>query len=150
MKALTEALQHELRNMPGCKISAHLLIPGFVFTGLTARGRTEKPAGAWTPEQTVDFMLERIDAGDFYILCPDNDVPRPLDERRMLWAAGDIVENRPALSRWHPDYAERVREVCEGGVERRVADAPRRHQLLVVPANAGTHTPRRLLLTEGI
>ena len=106
IKAFTEALQHELRNTAGSKISAHLLIPGFVFTGLTARGRTEKPAGAWTPEQTIDFMIERIDAGDFYILCPDNDVPRGLDERRILWAAGDIVENRPALSRWHPDYAE--------------------------------------------
>jgi NAD(P)-dependent dehydrogenase (short-subunit alcohol dehydrogenase family) len=105
IKAFTEALQHELRNAAGGRISAHLMIPGFVFTGLTARGRTEKPAGAWTPEQTVDFMIERIDAGDFYILCPDNDVPRRLDERRILWAAGDIVENRPALSRWHPDYA---------------------------------------------
>lgn len=106
VKAFTEALQHELRNATGSKISAHLFIPGFVFTGLTARGRTEKPAGAWTPEQTVDFMIERVSAGDFYILCPDNDVPRRLDERRILWAAGDIVENRPALSRWHPDYAE--------------------------------------------
>ena len=106
VKALTEALQHELRNTEGCEISAHLLIPGHVFTGLTARGRAEKPAGAWTPEQTVDFMIDRIDSGDFYILCPDNDVPRSLDERRILWAAGDIVENRPALSRWHPDYAE--------------------------------------------
>jgi NAD(P)-dependent dehydrogenase (short-subunit alcohol dehydrogenase family) len=106
VKAFTEALQHELRNAAGSRISAHLLIPGFVFTGLTAKGRTEKPAGAWTPEQTVDFMIERIDAGDFYILCPDNDVSRQLDERRILWAAGDIVENRPALSRWHPDYAE--------------------------------------------
>jgi NAD(P)-dependent dehydrogenase (short-subunit alcohol dehydrogenase family) len=106
VKAFTEALQHELRNTDGCRISAHLLIPGHVFTGLTARGRTEKPAGAWTPEQTVDFMIERLEAGDFYILCPDNDVPRSLDERRILWAAGDIVENRPALSRWHPDYAE--------------------------------------------
>ena len=106
VKAFTEALQHELRNAAGSQISAHLLIPGFVFTGLTSRGRTEKPAAAWTPEQTVDFMIERIDAGDFYILCPDNDVPRSLDERRILWAAGDIVENRPALSRWHPDYAE--------------------------------------------
>jgi NAD(P)-dependent dehydrogenase (short-subunit alcohol dehydrogenase family) len=106
VKAFTEALQHELRNTDNCRISAHLLIPGFVFTQLTANGRSEKPAAAWTPEQTVDFMLERLDAGDFYILCPDNDVPRALDERRMLWAAGDIVENRPALSRWHPDYAE--------------------------------------------
>jgi NAD(P)-dependent dehydrogenase (short-subunit alcohol dehydrogenase family) len=106
VKAFTEALQHELRNAAQGRISAHLLIPGFVFTGLTAKGRSEKPAAAWTPEQTVDFMIERIDAGDFYILCPDNDVPRKLDERRVLWAAGDIVENRPALSRWHPDYAE--------------------------------------------
>jgi NAD(P)-dependent dehydrogenase (short-subunit alcohol dehydrogenase family) len=105
VKAFTEALQHALRNSAG-RISAHLLIPGFVFTGLTAKGRAEKPAAAWTAGQTVDFMIERIDAGDFYILCPDNDVPRRLDERRILWAAGDIVENRPALSRWHPDYAE--------------------------------------------
>jgi hypothetical protein len=51
-------------------------------------------------------MIERVTAGDFYILCPDNDVPRKLDERRILCAAGDIIENRPALSRWHPDYAE--------------------------------------------
>ncbi|WP_262413859.1 SDR family NAD(P)-dependent oxidoreductase [Paraburkholderia sp. UCT2] len=106
LKAFTEALQHELRNTPGCRISAHLLIPGFVFTELAAQGRTEKPAAAWTPEQTVDFMIERLGAGDFYILCPDNDVPRSLDERRILWAAGDIVENRPALSRWHPDYEQ--------------------------------------------
>src|SRR5258708_18999670 len=106
VKAFTESLQHELRNAAGGRTSAHLLIPGFVFTGLTAKGRTERPAGAWTPEQTVDFMIERVGAGDFYILCPDNDVPRQLDERRILWAAGDIVENRPALSRWHPDYAK--------------------------------------------
>jgi hypothetical protein len=106
LKAFTEALQHELRNTPNCKISAHLLIPGFVFTELTAQGRTVKPAGAWTPGQTVDFMMERLANGDFYILCPDNDVPRSLDERRILWAAGDIVENRPPLSRWHPDYAK--------------------------------------------
>jgi NAD(P)-dependent dehydrogenase (short-subunit alcohol dehydrogenase family) len=105
VKAFTEALQHELRNAAGARLSAHLLIPGFVFTGLTSRGRSEKPAAAWTPEQTIDFMIERVEAGDFYILCPDNDVPRRLDERRILWAAGDIVENRPALSRWHPDFA---------------------------------------------
>lgn len=114
VKAFTEALQHELRNTKDCKISAHLLIPGFVFTALTAKGRTEKPAGAWTAEQTVDFMLARLEAGDFYILCPDNDVPRALDEKRMLWAAGDIVENRPPLSRWHPDHADAFKRFVEG------------------------------------
>jgi hypothetical protein len=114
VRVFTEALQHELRNTPGCRLSAHLLIPGFVFTELTAKGRTEKPAGAWTPEQTVDFMLERLAVGDFYILCPDNDAPRPLDEARILWSAGDIVENRPALSRWHPDYAEAFLDYVKG------------------------------------
>lgn len=105
VKAFTEALQHELRNTD-CRLSAHLLIPGFVFTDLTRKDRTEKPAGAWTPEQTVDFMLERLTEGDFYILCPDNDVSRAVDERRILWAAGDITENRPPLSRWHPGYGQ--------------------------------------------
>ena len=114
VKAFTEALQHELRNAKDCHITAHLLIPGFVFTGLTAKGRTEKPAGAWTSEQTVDFMLTRLEAGDFYILCPDNDVPRALDEKRILWAAGDIVENRPPLSRWHPDHADAFKKFVEG------------------------------------
>ncbi len=106
VKVVTEALAHELRNAEGGRVSAHLLIPGFTFTGMTAGSRVEKPAAAWTPEQVVDFMLKSMGAGDFYILCPDNDVPREMDERRILWAAGDIVENRPPLSRWHPDYKD--------------------------------------------
>jgi NAD(P)-dependent dehydrogenase (short-subunit alcohol dehydrogenase family) len=107
VKVFTEALQHELRSRKDCQVTAHLLIPGFVFTGLTAKGRAEKPEGAWTPEQTVDFMIERLGQGDFYILCPDNEVARSLDEKRIAWAAQDIIENRPPLSRWHPDYGER-------------------------------------------
>jgi NAD(P)-dependent dehydrogenase (short-subunit alcohol dehydrogenase family) len=106
VKVVTEALAHELRNAEGSRVSAHLLIPGFTFTAMTQGSRTEKPPAAWTPEQVVDFMLISMGKGDFYILCPDNDVPRETDERRILWAAGDIVENRPPLSRWHPDYKE--------------------------------------------
>ncbi len=106
IKVVTEALAHSLRNEPGCKVTAHLMIPGFVFTGMTARGRTEKPADAWTPDQAVDFMLESMGRGDFYILCPDNAVTRDMDERRMQWAAEDVIKNRPALSRWHPDYKD--------------------------------------------
>lgn len=116
VKVFTEALQHELRNTPGGAVSAHLLIPGFVFTGLTKGDRTEKPAAAWTPEQTVDFMMESLARGDFYILCPDNDVPRSLDEKRIHWAAHDIVENRPPLSRWHPDYAEAFKAFLAKGL----------------------------------
>ena len=43
-------------------------------------------------------------AGDFYILCPDNDVTRAMDNARMTWAMQDLTQNRPPLSRWHPDY----------------------------------------------
>jgi len=110
VKAFTEALEHELRNTADCRVSAHLLIPGFVYTPLTSRGRTEKPAAAWTPEQTVDFMMDSLEKGDFYILCPDNDVDRATDEKRIAWAAGDITKNRPPLSRWHPDYAEKFKD----------------------------------------
>jgi NAD(P)-dependent dehydrogenase (short-subunit alcohol dehydrogenase family) len=106
VKSFTEALAHELRNTEGHQLTAHLLIPGFVFTGLTRGNRTEKPTGAWTPEQTAKFLFQSLERGDFYILCPDNDVSRELDEKRMAWAIGDIIENRPPLSRWHPDYTE--------------------------------------------
>ncbi|TPK20326.1 SDR family NAD(P)-dependent oxidoreductase [Mesorhizobium sp. B2-5-9] len=105
VKTFTEGLAHALRNEPGARLSAHLLIPGFTYTGLT-EGATEKPAGAWTGEQVIDFMLESLVGGDFYILCPDNEAARPMDEKRMAWAIGDIIENRPALSRWHPDHKD--------------------------------------------
>ncbi|MDB5522682.1 MAG: putative oxidoreductase [Rhizobium sp.] len=113
VKAFTEALQHELRNIPNGAVSAHLLIPGFVFTGLTKGDRAEKPAAAWTSEQTVDFMMESLARDDFYILCPDNDVPRSLDEKRIFWAAHDIIDNRPPLSRWHPDFSEKFKAFLE-------------------------------------
>lgn len=113
VKSFTEALAHELRNGPG-QVSAHLMIPGWVHTGLTAAAGAPKPAGAWSADQAVAFMLESLERGDFYILCPDNDVPRALDEKRIAWAAGDIIENRPALSRWHPDHAEAFKAYLKG------------------------------------
>ena len=106
VKVLTEALAHSLRNEDGGQMTAHLLIPGSTFTGMTSRGRKEKPPGAWMPDQVVDMMIDGINRGDFYIVCPDNDVTRDIDCRQILWAAQDITENRPALSRWHPDYGE--------------------------------------------
>ncbi|HEX2672042.1 MAG TPA: SDR family NAD(P)-dependent oxidoreductase, partial [Polyangiaceae bacterium] len=102
LRNYTESLAHALRGACGARISAHLLIPGYTHTGMT--GAADKPASAWTAEQVVDFLLERLGAGDFYILCPDNAVDRATDERRMRWAMDDIILNRPALSRWHPDF----------------------------------------------
>jgi NAD(P)-dependent dehydrogenase (short-subunit alcohol dehydrogenase family) len=103
LKSYTEGLAHALRNEPGANISAHLLIPGFTYTGMSGGTGSKAPA-AWTADQVVDFMLESLARGDFYILCPDNETDRRTDERRMAWAIGDIIENRPALSRWHPDF----------------------------------------------
>lgn len=97
----TESLQHELRSEDDCLVNAHLLIPGWTTTGTN-----EHKLGAWLPAQVVDFMLEAIDRGDFYILCPDDEVDAAEDRRRVLWAAGDIAENRPPLSRWHPEHAD--------------------------------------------
>jgi len=106
VKVLTEGLAHSLRNIEGCRVTAHLLVPGSTFTGMTARGRTDKPPGSWTPDQVVDMLVERMGNGDFYIICPDNDVTTDVDNRRILWGAEDIIRNRPPLSRWHPDYAD--------------------------------------------
>jgi NAD(P)-dependent dehydrogenase (short-subunit alcohol dehydrogenase family) len=104
VKVLTEALAHSLRNEAGAGISAHLLIPGSTFTGMTRGSHQEKPPGAWTADQVIDKLIEGLHAGDFYILCPDNEVSREIDNKRILWAAQDMIRNRPALSRWHPDY----------------------------------------------
>jgi NAD(P)-dependent dehydrogenase (short-subunit alcohol dehydrogenase family) len=113
LRNYSESLAHALRNAAPGVVSAHLLIPGFTFTGMT--GAAEKPAAAWTSEQVVDFMLESLARGDFYILCPDHAVDRQTDERRMQWSIDDIIENRPALSRWHPDYEAAFAEYVKSG-----------------------------------
>jgi len=101
LKTYTEQLQHRLRNTQGCRVTAHLLVPGFTTTGT----REHKP-GAWRPEQVADVMIAALERGDFYIVCPDDEVTPEMDAKRMRWAVGDIVENRPPLSRWHPDWKD--------------------------------------------
>ena len=101
LNAYTECLQHELRNRRDCRIAAHLLIPGW-----TTSGKKEHVRGAWMPEQVIDALMTGLERGDFYILCADDEVSPEMDAKRILWAAHDIVDNRPPLSRWHPDYAE--------------------------------------------
>ena len=102
VKSLTESLQHELRNTEGCQVSAHLLVPGWTTTG-----RREHQPGAWLPEQVADHLLAALERGDFYVLCPDGQVTPEMDRKRILWGALDIAENRPPLSRWHPDWTEK-------------------------------------------
>jgi hypothetical protein len=79
----------------------------------------EKPAGAWTPEETVLYMLDRVRSGDFYILVPDHETTREVDQLRITWAAADIAEGRPALSRWHPNYKALFEEYMKEGLAER-------------------------------
>src|ERR1700733_55106 len=84
VKVLTEALAHSLRNEAGANISAHLLIPGSTLTEMTRPSLAGKETTAWTADQVVDMLVTEMAAGTFYILCPDNEVTRDTDNRRVL------------------------------------------------------------------
>jgi len=101
VKSYTELLQHELRNTADCQVSAHLLVPGWTTTG-----SAEHKLGAWLPGRVIDMMIAAISNGDFYIICPDDETTPDMDKQRILWGAQDITENRPPLSRWHPDFKQ--------------------------------------------
>lgn len=78
---------------------------------MTVRAATQhppqkKPDAAWTPEQVVALLFERVAAADFYILCPDNETMPEQDANRIAWAAGDLIENRRALSRWRSAWKD--------------------------------------------
>ena len=112
--AYTQSLAHALRQRSDCPVSVHLLVPGFTYSNMIARFVPEKPPGAWTPDQVAEFMVEALGRGDFYIICPDGDTSRELDNRRIQWNADDIIKNRPALSRWHPDYGAEYEVFIKG------------------------------------
>ena len=57
-------------------------------------------------------MIDAVAARSFYILCPDDEVSMETDHKRIQWAAGDITENRPPLSRWHPELKEAAAKAC--------------------------------------
>lgn len=101
VNAYTQNLARDLRDRPGCRVSAHLLVPGWTTSG----DRPHRP-GAWLPQQVIDYMAAALARDDFFIVCPDGETTSEMDRKRVLWNALDIVLNRPALSRWHDDYKE--------------------------------------------
>ena len=107
VKHYTEALEHDLRNEGGADVTAHLLIPGWTTTGKAVHKQ-----GAGMPAQVVEFMINAVNERSFYILCPDDEVTPEMDRKRVEWAAGDITENRPPLSRWQPDFKDIAAKVC--------------------------------------
>ncbi|KAL9622417.1 MAG: hypothetical protein Q9160_003261 [Pyrenula sp. 1 TL-2023] len=126
LKSLAESLAHNLRSSSPSP-SVHLLIPGWTFTGLSgnvgpttdAEALETKKPGAWLPSQVADYAYKKMQEGKFYIVCPDNDVNEELDQARMLWGAGDVVEGRAPLSRWDEGWKGRAGEWIAGEAERR-------------------------------
>ena len=113
VKSLAEHLSYDLRDSP---IAVHLLVPGWTFTGLSGGGpgsEIEKPAGAWSSEQVVEFLTEKMQKKEFYVICPDGDVTEELDRKRMLWSAGDAIYGRQPCSRWRAEYKEEAAEFIE-------------------------------------
>ncbi|KAJ5688532.1 hypothetical protein N7462_002924 [Penicillium macrosclerotiorum] len=120
IKHLTEHLAHDLRSDPAtAHISVHLLIPGWTWTGLMGNvGPTDeetitKPAGAWFPSQVAEALLHGLQTGAFYIICPDGETDRAVDQARMKWSMGDAIEGRPALSRWEDNWKDRAAEAIQ-------------------------------------
>ena len=114
VKALAEHLSYDLRHT---STTVHLLVPGWTFTSMTARGGATdnmKPDGAWWPQQVAGYLEQKMADGQFYIICPDNDVTEDTDRRRMLWSAGDVVYGRPPLSRWREDWKDKAKAEMDG------------------------------------
>jgi hypothetical protein len=70
----------------------------------------QKPDGAWSAAQVVEYMYEKMKDGKFYIICPDNDVSEETDKKRMLWSVGDVVQGRPPLTRWREEWKSEAEE----------------------------------------
>ncbi|KAI0872789.1 hypothetical protein GGS24DRAFT_422226 [Hypoxylon argillaceum] len=113
VKALAEHLAFDLAaSHPSA--SVHLLVPGWTWTPLAgAAGGGEKPAAAWTPEQVVEYLEAKMAAGQFWVLCPDNDVTEAMDKRRMQWNTDDALLGRPPLSRWREEYKDEFKAWME-------------------------------------
>lgn len=54
-----------------------------------------------------------MDEGKFYVLCPDNEVTEDMDKRRMMWSVGDMVNGRPPLTRWRPEFKSEAEKTME-------------------------------------
>ncbi|EPE25607.1 NAD(P)-binding Rossmann-fold containing protein [Glarea lozoyensis ATCC 20868] len=112
VKSLAESLSFTLKDKKNT--SVHLLVPGWTFTGMTGGGGVkEKPKGAWFPGQVVEYLVQKMQEGKFYVIVPDNDVSEEMDRKRMLWDRLDLVEGRPPLTRWRREFDGEFREWSE-------------------------------------
>ncbi|QYY33874.1 SDR family oxidoreductase (plasmid) [Cupriavidus pinatubonensis] len=117
LQVLTEQLAHELRTRAGSKVTAHLLLPGYTFTAMNfprMAATSPTPPGTWSADQVAERIVERMNAGDFCLYCQDEEVTWETDRRRLQWSIDDIIKNRPAWSRWHPDFQAQFQAYVTG------------------------------------
>lgn len=70
--------------------------------------------GAWTADQVVDELFGAVNAGaPFYVICPDNETTRAMDNGRMQWSADDLLFRRLPLSRWSEQHKAEYAEVSK-------------------------------------
>lgn len=107
LKTLAEHLSYDLRST---NVRVHLLIPGWTWTSMTAdtTNPSKKHPAQWIPEQVVECLEKKMEEGQFWVICPDNEVTEDMDRKRMLWGVDDIVKGRPPLSRWRQEYEPEV------------------------------------------
>jgi hypothetical protein len=90
-----------------CFIHYHVAHVANIFQSGNEPGSTKaKPDGAWSADQVADYMYAKMKDKKFYILCPDFQVTEQTDKKRMMWSVGDIVNERPPLTRWREEYKE--------------------------------------------
>ena len=120
VKVLTEGLEHELRNTPGCNVKAFLLIPGWTNTSIALKAQkrlgtfdpasppfseANPAASAWSSDDVAGRMFDAVEDGKpFYVVCPDGEMSNARFRGCVRWNSDDIVYNRPPLSRWTPEH----------------------------------------------
>lgn len=95
----------------------HLLRPSYLSPPDPSTSSNPPAPHFMIPRRRLtDPQLDRVREGQFYILVPDNETRREVDALRVMWAAGDVAEGRPALSRWHKDYKAIFDEYVRDGL----------------------------------
>eukprot|EP00441_Pelagodinium_beii_P033668 CAMPEP_0197632204 /NCGR_PEP_ID=MMETSP1338-20131121/9066_1 /TAXON_ID=43686 ORGANISM="Pelagodinium beii, Strain RCC1491" /NCGR_SAMPLE_ID=MMETSP1338 /ASSEMBLY_ACC=CAM_ASM_000754 /LENGTH=335 /DNA_ID=CAMNT_0043203755 /DNA_START=45 /DNA_END=1052 /DNA_ORIENTATION=+ len=97
VKTLTEGLQHTLRNTPGCKVNAFLLIPGWTITMIATKANQRLQGSAWDPTSAQD---ERGYDG-----VADRKVAEAKLIARGAWTADQVVDECfSAINKGAPFY----------------------------------------------
>lgn len=115
VKTIAEHLSFDLRDEKN--LSVHLLVPGWTFTGLSGNrpgAGKEKPDGAWWPDQVVDFLEKKMAEGQFWVLCPDDQVTEQLVSVPVAAELGTESRGLDVPQIKQADIRRRIASGCSG------------------------------------